>query len=123
MRKIYVRLMELVLIYFVTCIVFFMVRTVGASAQDTFEENLGASVGDIILLLIGCGCVVLGAFNWRVALMVFFLCSCGCYIAFYALAESGNNIDPNHAGVLLVLSIALLGLSLLVSYRKPSGVV
>lgn len=98
-----------------------------ADATDNIETNLGASVSDIIMIIVSCGVIVLCAFDLRIALMLAFLLYASLFIVFSLATEVGyDGFNPYYAGVAMMACFVLLALSLLITYKKvnspPSGV-
>jgi len=94
---------------------------VNADAVETLQNNLNMSVADIILLIISCGCIVIGAFDSRIAIMCAFLLYAILFIVFTLATDEGHaGFNPYFAGLAMMVCFVVLCLMLLISYKKTN---
>lgn len=95
------------------------VSTVKADAIERLETNLNMSISDIIIILLSCGIVVIGAFDARIAIMCALLLYASAFIVFTLATEEGySGFNPYYSGVAMMLCFVILCISLLISYKK-----
>lgn len=96
-----------------------MVSTVKADAVERLETNLNMSVSDVVMIIISCGVIVIGAFDARIAIMCALLLYASAFIVFTLATEEGfSGFNPYYSGVAMMLCFVVLCLSLLISYKK-----
>ena len=87
--------------------------------QDVIADNLGVGIGDIVLLILTCSLVIIGAFDIRIAAMFATLLYAVAFILFYEVTAAGySGFDPGRAGILVVVSIVILALLVLASGKS-----
>ncbi len=94
---------------------------VSCDAVGSIEDNLGASVADIVIIVLSCGIFVITAFDARIALMIAFLLYASVFIVFTLATEAGyEGFNPYYSGVAMMVCFVLLSLALLVTYKKTN---
>ena len=87
--------------------------------EERISSNLGMSLSDVILLMIFCGLLLLGAFDIRVAAMFGTLLYSICFVVFYQATVMGySGFEPFKAGVIVVFCIVILALLVLSSGKS-----
>jgi uncharacterized membrane protein len=89
--------------------------------ETTIVQNLSMDLGNIILLVTALSCIVIAAKDLRIAIMFSVLIHLSEFIVFFSLNTAGYSISWNGAASAFVLSIVLLPIALLVSYKKKGG--
>ena len=89
---------------------------VSQSIEDTITDRLQMSGDNILILLIACMCLVIAAKDLRIAIITATISYTGLFIALYQLDYNWEG-----AAAAFVLTIVLLSISLLLSYKKTVG--
>lgn len=92
-----------------------------ADPVETFETNLNMSLADICMIIISCGCIVIVAFDSRIALMCAFILYAAVYIVFTQATIAGyQNFNPYYSGTAMMMCFVLICITLLVTYKKSN---
>lgn len=83
------------------------------SAVDLIATNLSIGLEDIILLVSALGTMIIAAKDLRIAIMFAVLLFLSAFILYYELG-----LNTYKTALAFLLSIALLSLSLLISFKK-----
>lgn len=109
-------------IMFLTVLIYFLfVSTVEANAMETMSTNLNMGISDIIMVVLSCSLVVIGALDARIALMCAFLLYTAVFILFTLATEEGiSGFNPYASGVAMMMCFVILCLMLLVTYKRSN---
>lgn len=111
-------LLLLMLVFFVLILI---IDPVKADALESMQTNLNMSIADIIMIIVSCGCIVIGAIDARIAIFCAFLLYASCFIAFTLATEEGiSGFNPYYSGVAMMLCFVIVVLLLLISYKKAN---
>lgn len=102
-------------------IYFLFVSTVKADALDTMETNLNMEISDVIMIVLSCAIIVIGALDARIAIMCAFLLYTSVFILFTLATEEGiAGFNPYYSGVAMMMCFVIVCLMLLISYKKSN---
>ena len=85
------------------------------SAIDPLVNNLHIGIENLLLLFTALGCIIIGAKDLRIAIMVAIILFMAEFIVFYQLA-----LNWQFAALAFLMTIVFLSLALLITYKKQS---
>lgn len=117
LSKRFILLVSLLLV----CNLLILIDQAAADPVETFETNLNMTLPDIIMIIISCGCIVIVAFDSRIALMIAFILYTSVFIVFTEASAAGYTaFNPYYSGSAMMICFALICISLLVTYKKSN---
>ena len=87
------------------------------SAIDPLVNNLHIGIENLLLLMTALGCIIIGAKDLRIAIMVSIVLFMSEFIVFYQLG-----LQWEFAALAFLMTIVFLSLALLITYKKQSTI-
>lgn len=83
---------------------------------ENAATHLGASAGDIGIIVLAIGCLIFFAVSVRLALLISMVLFAGLYVAYYLIGWSTEKVL-----IILILIIIFMAFTLMISGKKEGG--